>query len=337
MSESEKNLKKFATALKDAIQAPKISASRIGACAEYAYRCNNSKEKAAEVSKRLLKEVGSCGDSKRLCAIYVIDAVLGKCDRKLGKKSVYPRLLKAKLEDSFDLAAYCSADEKKQIVKVLSKWRSLGLFQESLINSWAQKATVVLPTDNDDASKSKDKSTFKEDEKTVLRVDSAISNTSFMSGTYEVEKNDVKIGSDTQIERRSHKRQRKSRWDTDTSTSDAPAITAENMPTGPQPPPYRPAQPRPPAISLDLGIGTSREKEKEVHEDTNTDTDTNAHASDYTLSPNKPTQSHIVNTASSNAIAGGWGAYSGTGNTTNPIHSMATSTAVTGGWYVVLI
>jgi len=307
MSESEKNLKKFVAAFKDFLKTSKLSAKKIGACAEYAFRVNDTK--AEEVTKRILKEINSCSDSKRLGIFYIIDAILGKCQRKLEDKNAYPKLLQSKLDKSFDHAAYCSSSEKKQIGKVLSKWHTMKIFSAKTIDKWAKRCSVEVP--GLDLGPSNDNSDEHDKDQTTS-ISSA--NNGINEGAAEA----------------TTKRPKRTRWSTPGSTEkQIPASTA------PVPPTERPAQPRPPAISLDIGINSSKTDEKRAIEITTRPKESEPVVGNYSQpgdSQGQYSQHQMGQSQPSGVSNSGWGSFS---KRSKPAHGSGSSqqpVATGGGW-----
>ena len=96
-----------------------------------------------------------CEDSKRLVSIYIIDSVIMRSHKKLGNNS-YPKLLQSHLSSVFELVSYASSRDKKQIGKVLGKFRDNKIYSESVVNEWARSARVSLPKPGELALKRSD-------------------------------------------------------------------------------------------------------------------------------------------------------------------------------------
>lgn len=112
--------------------------------ADYGYKLHKTMN--SHVSKILVKYLESVNEDHRLAVLYLADGLLIKCNRKIGKKDKYRGLLKEKLPHIFELMKYNSEKDKKQLTKVLVKWRDFGIFSGNFISILAKKIAVELPT-----------------------------------------------------------------------------------------------------------------------------------------------------------------------------------------------
>lgn len=85
--------------------------------------------------------------------LYLIDGLLIKCNKKLGKKDKYRASFKEKLPNLFEKMVYASLKDKKQISKVLVKWRDFGVFSPNFVDILATKAVVDIPKTNKSVAK----------------------------------------------------------------------------------------------------------------------------------------------------------------------------------------
>lgn len=102
------------------------------------------KKASKQVIDMLVDRIRRCEDSKRLIAVYVIDAVIMRSHKKLGADS-YPQMLQSKLGSVFELVSYCSTKDKTQIGKVLAKFRDRDVYEAKVVEAWAKAARCTLP------------------------------------------------------------------------------------------------------------------------------------------------------------------------------------------------